>query len=183
MRLKYKIYFSCKTYFNKYTSDFIRTRFHFVLLTLVQKKSMKCKNGCSGTCNASIKRERNDDHIPNIDGEGCYMKELPAPPETHPSIRWSACLSPNERVFYHQTLSSARRAAKFVTTGWVPLELGSIPFCFGISKPNVHTRVVALSLDHGIKSTPWLRLDWLHISLGHGYMKIINSHSSSLPFH
>uniref|UniRef100_A0A023EH39 Uncharacterized protein n=1 Tax=Aedes albopictus TaxID=7160 RepID=A0A023EH39_AEDAL len=80
---------------------------------------MRCKYSCGGGT-ASIKRERNDDHIPNIDGEGCYMQELPAPPETHPSIRWSASLSPNERVFYHQTLSSARRAAKFVTTGPIP---------------------------------------------------------------
>ncbi|XP_055634083.1 cilia- and flagella-associated protein 276 [Toxorhynchites rutilus septentrionalis] len=69
---------------------------------------------------SSIKRERNEDHIPNIGCEGCYLKELPAPPDSHPCMHWSAGLSPNERVFYHQTLSSARRAAKFVVLGPVP---------------------------------------------------------------
>ncbi|XP_055595182.1 protein CFAP276-like [Uranotaenia lowii] len=67
-----------------------------------------------------INRERNDDYLPNIDGEGCYVKSLPAPPPTHPSIRWSDVLCPNERVFYHQTLSSARKAAKFLVQAPIP---------------------------------------------------------------
>uniref|UniRef100_A0A1Q3FSS7 Uncharacterized protein n=1 Tax=Culex tarsalis TaxID=7177 RepID=A0A1Q3FSS7_CULTA len=75
---------------------------------------------CDGRNGGAIKRERNEDHIPNIEGEGCYLKELPEPLATHPSVRWSSGLSSNERVFYHQTLSSARRAANFVTVGAIP---------------------------------------------------------------
>ncbi|XP_035906891.1 protein C1orf194 [Anopheles stephensi] len=69
-----------------------------------------------------VKRERNEEHIPFIDGEGSYRKTLPTPPEPHPSKRWSDSLPPNERVFYHQTLSSARRAAHFVNHGNIPVD-------------------------------------------------------------
>lgn len=69
-----------------------------------------------------IKRERNEEHIPCIEGEGVYRKPLPVPPETQPSKRWSDSLPPNERVFYHQTLSSARRAAHFSNHGQIPVD-------------------------------------------------------------
>ncbi|XP_058824541.1 cilia- and flagella-associated protein 276 isoform X4 [Topomyia yanbarensis] len=69
---------------------------------------------------ATIKRERNEDHFPKIDGEGCYLKQLPIPPATQPCQLWSDGISPNDRVFYHQTLSSARRAAKFMILGPIP---------------------------------------------------------------
>ncbi|XP_055545891.1 cilia- and flagella-associated protein 276 [Wyeomyia smithii] len=71
-------------------------------------------------CASDIKRERNENHIPNIAGEGCYLKQLPAPTNTDACLLWSDGISPNERVFYHQTLCSARRAANFLTLGPIP---------------------------------------------------------------
>lgn len=61
----------------------------------------------------AIEQVRNLHYIPNINAEGEFTKELPSPNNSS-SEDWSRCeSSPHKRMFYHQTLSSARRSANF----------------------------------------------------------------------
>lgn len=57
---------------------------------------------------------RNEGHLPFIQREGVFHKELPTPPN-HESDCWAYCLHPNDRLYFHQTLASARKAANFQT--------------------------------------------------------------------
>lgn len=63
-----------------------------------------------------IKLIRNHEPIPYVFDEGSFDKPLPCPPK--PAINdkhknWSHGLFPHDRLFYHQTLTSARRSANF----------------------------------------------------------------------
>lgn len=59
------------------------------------------------------KLARNFDHLPHISDEGNFRRPLPCPPIGNKNRRWFERLSPHDRMFYHQTLASARRAADF----------------------------------------------------------------------
>ena len=59
------------------------------------------------------KKIRNENYLPFIEDEGVYIKPLPSPPNADKGKIWNEGLNANERVFYHQTLSSARKSARF----------------------------------------------------------------------
>lgn len=56
---------------------------------------------------------RNVDHLPHISTEGTFRRPLPCPPIGDSNRRWFERVSPHDRLFYHQTLASARRSADF----------------------------------------------------------------------
>lgn len=60
-----------------------------------------------------IKEERNLNYEPEIAKEGVFLKPLPIPPKPKENKWWFEGLKPTERLFYHQTLSSARRYVPF----------------------------------------------------------------------
>lgn len=60
-----------------------------------------------------MKRVRNLDYAPHLNGEGRFWKSLPPPPECKKEQHWFENLSPNHRLFYHQTLNSARNSVAF----------------------------------------------------------------------
>ncbi|KAG4072710.1 hypothetical protein HA402_001822 [Bradysia odoriphaga] len=60
-----------------------------------------------------MKRVRNLNYEPYLDTEGKFWKRLPTPPECSKDQYWFENLSPNHRLFYHQTLNSARNAVTF----------------------------------------------------------------------
>lgn len=63
--------------------------------------------------NDDMKRVRNLNYEPYLNGEGKFWKSLPAPPEYDKEQYWFENLSPNHRLYYHQTLNSARNAVAF----------------------------------------------------------------------
>lgn len=63
--------------------------------------------------NDDLKRVRNLNYEPCLEGEGVFRKCLPAPPECKKDQYWFENLSPNHRLFYHQTLNSARHSVPF----------------------------------------------------------------------
>lgn len=68
-----------------------------------------------------IHQIRNNEYHPYIDGEGCYRKCFPAPPQsTRGGQSWQDGLSAHDRLFYHQTLNSSRRFAGFVQSDRIP---------------------------------------------------------------
>jgi len=60
-----------------------------------------------------IKRVRNIGYLPYIEQEGVFLESMPKPPEQPIRKLWYDGLSPYNRLFYHQTLNSARRFALF----------------------------------------------------------------------
>lgn len=64
----------------------------------------------------SIKQVRNDNFQPRIEEEGFFngtgLNE--PPPHDGNEKLWHESLEPHKRLFYHNTLSSARRHANFV---------------------------------------------------------------------
>lgn len=58
-------------------------------------------------------RERNNNYKPIIVTEGEFLKQLPIPPGQSDDKFWFDGLKACDRIFYHQTLSSARRYAPF----------------------------------------------------------------------
>lgn len=62
---------------------------------------------------SAFEEVRNEGYLPYIQKEGEFYKDLPAPPN-HESDGWSNCLAPNDRLFFHQTLASARKSANFL---------------------------------------------------------------------
>ncbi|KAJ6646386.1 Protein CFAP276, partial [Pseudolycoriella hygida] len=60
-----------------------------------------------------IKRVRNLNYEPYLESEGNFRKNLPAPPKCEKDQHWFENLSPNHRLFYHQTLNSARHSVPF----------------------------------------------------------------------
>lgn len=64
----------------------------------------------------SLKQVRNENYRPFIDQEGffsgCELVEPPTAKERNEML-WHEKLEPFERLFYHNTLSSARRHANF----------------------------------------------------------------------
>ena len=64
----------------------------------------------------SIKRVRNENYQPIIEKEGFFQSSgLPVPPyyEDSEEKLWYDKLKIHERIYYHNTLSSARRHANF----------------------------------------------------------------------
>lgn len=67
----------------------------------------------------SVKQVRNKNYIPCLEVEGYFEKHPPEPTTYQEAIKpeqielWSWKLTPYERMFYHHTLSSTRRIAKF----------------------------------------------------------------------
>ncbi len=68
----------------------------------------------------SVKQVRNKNYLPRVDGEGYFVDKKPPEPVTHQATDdpekielWARELSPCDRMFYHHTLSSTRRIAKF----------------------------------------------------------------------
>lgn len=57
---------------------------------------------------------------PFIEEEGCFLKPLPTPPNLNPYKFWHDGLSPHDRLYYHQTLNSARHYACFIKSPLVP---------------------------------------------------------------
>uniref|UniRef100_A0A1B0CZZ7 Uncharacterized protein n=2 Tax=Phlebotomus papatasi TaxID=29031 RepID=A0A1B0CZZ7_PHLPP len=66
-----------------------------------------------------IEQKRNYSYLPDLEREGRFLKNLPQPAEVGEKT-WKEKLSPNNRVFYHQTLSSARHCAIFQESGDTP---------------------------------------------------------------
>lgn len=62
---------------------------------------------------ADMKRVRNLNYEPYLESEGKFWKRLPTPPECKKEQHWFENLSPNHRLFYHQTLNSARNSVAF----------------------------------------------------------------------
>lgn len=60
----------------------------------------------------AIEQVRNLNYLPYICEEGTFTKKLPTPPKAE-SEDWVRCVSPHDRMFYQQTLASARRSANF----------------------------------------------------------------------
>lgn len=61
---------------------------------------------------SAIEEVRNEGYLPFIQKEGLFFKDLPHPPNSD-CDSWSYSIPPHERLFFHQTLSSARKAANF----------------------------------------------------------------------
>lgn len=59
------------------------------------------------------KRVRNLNYQPYLESEGEFWKRLPSPPEFRKDRYWFENLQPNHRLFYHQTLNSARNAVSY----------------------------------------------------------------------
>lgn len=71
--------------------------------------------------NAKIsKRIRNIEYKPYFESEGSFNKELPTPPGLSEEKLWYDGLTPNERLFYHQTLNSSRRFVGFKSNLDIP---------------------------------------------------------------
>lgn len=60
-----------------------------------------------------LKRVRNLNYEPYLNSEGRFWKSLPSPPEWKKDQYWFENLPPNHRLFYHQTLNSARNSVPF----------------------------------------------------------------------
>lgn len=60
----------------------------------------------------SFEQVRNLNYLPVIFEEGVFLKDLPMPPKAD-SEEWIQCISAHDRMFYHQTLASARKSANF----------------------------------------------------------------------
>lgn len=54
---------------------------------------------------------RNEDLLPNLENEAYYWKPLPMPKRT--DVTPIVLISPHRRLFYHQTLNSARKSALY----------------------------------------------------------------------
>lgn len=67
--------------------------------------------------NDDMKLVRNLNYEPYLEKEGRFWKNLPAPPEYKKDQYWFENLSPNHRLFYHQTLNSARNSVTFQPFG------------------------------------------------------------------
>lgn len=73
-----------------------------------------------------VKLIRNYEPIPYIFDEGSFNKSLPVPLSIISNDKkknhhhWSHGLSPHDRMFYHQTLTSARRSANFKSIMDIP---------------------------------------------------------------
>ncbi|GAB0087777.1 uncharacterized protein DMENIID0001_021230 [Sergentomyia squamirostris] len=67
-----------------------------------------------------IEQKRNQSHLPHLEGEGKFVKNLPQPPAEDDETKWRDKLPANQRVFFHQTLSSARHSAVFQECGNIP---------------------------------------------------------------
>ncbi|XP_059608230.1 uncharacterized protein LOC132256065 [Phlebotomus argentipes] len=66
-----------------------------------------------------MEQKRNYSHLPDLEREGVFIKSLPQPPEADAKA-WKEKLPPSKRVFFHQTLSSARHSAVFREFGNTP---------------------------------------------------------------
>lgn len=79
--------------------------------------------------NDDIKRVRNLNYEPYLNSEGKFWKSLPAPPEWQKDQHWFERLPPNHRLFYHQTLNSARNSVSFQPFDFYPKD--SLDFMLG----------------------------------------------------
>lgn len=72
-----------------------------------------------------VRRIRNLGYLPFIEDEGEFLKEMPVPPGLCEEKIWHEGLSPSDRMFFHQTLNSARRFARFKRYPFVLHRIGS----------------------------------------------------------
>ncbi len=75
------------------------------------------------------KRVRNLNYEPYLNSEGKFWKRLPTPPECNKDEHWFENLPPNHRLFYHQTLNSARNSVAFQPYNLYPND--SLDFMLG----------------------------------------------------
>lgn len=90
-----------------------------------------------------VERVRNYSYAPHLGKEGQFICPMPKPPEVGENQVWHANLKPYERLFYHQTLCSARSSKRFLQTTLIPkdsLDL-QLQSCYVHSKESFPTKV------------------------------------------
>ncbi|XP_013112636.1 cilia- and flagella-associated protein 276 [Stomoxys calcitrans] len=83
-------------------------------------------------------RVRNYSYAPHLQREGRLICPLPSPPKVDSNGEWHANLKPCERLFYHQTLASARASKRFVATSQIPKD----SLDFKLQSRYIHSREI-----------------------------------------